>query len=85
MAAVPRDPLGVEPAVLASVQSHIGVNGQRIKWGNGSIPLGHQPPSGPGGLFIRTVGHRNPGATGAVNRSSSPDSVRYVSVTIVVR
>jgi hypothetical protein len=53
--------------------------------GRGSIPPDINPHLGLAGSSYGTVGHRNPGASGAVNRSSSPDSVRYVSVTTVVR
>src|SRR5450759_5862893 len=36
-------------------------------------------------LSPRTVGHRNPGASGSVNRWLRPDSVRHMSVTTAMR
>jgi hypothetical protein len=36
-------------------------------------------------LLPRMLGHRNPGASGSVNRSSGPDSVRHMSVTTAMQ
>ena len=47
-----------------------------------------RPPGIAGGLAgssPRTLGHRHPGASGSVNRSSCPDSVRHMSVTTAMQ
>jgi hypothetical protein len=43
-------------------------------------PLEQLTPSGAWRAFTMPVGHPNPGATGSVNRSSCPDSVRNMSL-----
>ena len=48
-------------------------------------PTANDRPAGLAGSQPRTVDHRNPGASGSVNRSFSPESVRYMSVTSVVQ
>ena len=56
--------------------------------GGSCVGPDRRPPvivRGVAGSSQRTVGHRNPGASGSVHRLLGPDSVRYMSVTTAMQ